>query len=58
VSNIPRTPADRCPGTFMWWGDPYSLSTCTADARQIYQPSSYLLPYWMGRFYGFIGESL
>jgi hypothetical protein len=54
VSDTPRTPADRCSSTFVWWGDPYSLSSCAGNDREIRQPAGYLLPYWMGRFYGFV----
>lgn len=54
----PREIADRCPGTFVWWGDPYGLGTCTANTRTVHQPTGYLLPYWMGRYYGFIPEDL
>jgi hypothetical protein len=28
------------------------------DRRAIDQPAGYLLPYWMGRFYGFIPADL
>lgn len=58
VSANPREAYERCSATFVWWGDPYSLSTCTEDQRNVRQPSGYLLPYWMGRYYGFIPEDL
>lgn len=58
VSQHPRESWERCAATFVWWGDPYSLGTCTANRRQINPPSGYLLPYWMGRYYGFIGPEL
>lgn len=58
VSRYPRETWERCPSTFVWWGDPYSLSECTENRRDIRQPSGYLLPYWMGRYYGFIGPEL
>ena len=47
--------ADRCAGTFAYWGNPYERSTCDAWHELVHQPGGYLLPYWMGRFYGFIG---
>lgn len=57
VAETARETADRCPGTFLWWEDPYSLRTCTADDREIRMPTDYLLAYWMGRYYGFIDET-
>ncbi|MBI5480952.1 MAG: hypothetical protein HY906_18985 [Deltaproteobacteria bacterium] len=30
---------------------------CTEDRRTIEPPTDYLLAYWMGRHYGFIGEN-
>jgi hypothetical protein len=49
--------AERCMGTFVWWGSPYDIDDCTEDKRNIQPPADYLLPYWMGRYYGFISES-
>jgi len=46
--------ADRCAATYAWWGNPYVRGTCIADATLVQQPSGYLLPYWMARYYGFI----
>ncbi len=46
--------ADRCPSTFLWWRDPFDYSGCTADPRNISPPQSYLLPYWMARYYGLV----
>ncbi len=54
----PREIADRCPGTFVWWSDPYGLGTCTENRLSVTQPTGYLLPYWMGRYYGFFDETL
>ena len=58
LSDRPRTAAERCTSTFVWWGNPFDLDTCGADPRRIAQPSGYLLPYWMGRYYGFIPADL
>jgi hypothetical protein len=58
VAEFPRQVAERCTGTFVWWGDPYGLGTCTRNARQINAPTAYLLAYWMGRYYGFITPEL
>lgn len=49
-----RQAAERCPDTFLWWGNPYRMEGCTEDLRRLHPPASYLLPYWMGRYYGFI----
>ncbi|HEV7556038.1 MAG TPA: hypothetical protein VGO00_11310 [Kofleriaceae bacterium] len=46
--------ADRCAATYVWWGNPYIRTTCTADPTLVQQPAGYLLPYWMARYYGFI----
>lgn len=47
----------RCPGTFTWWSNPYSHWHCTENPRHIKHPADYLLPYWMGRYFGYIDES-
>ena len=57
VVAIPQTPfdiADRCAATFAYWGNPYERSACTDWISLVHQPGGYLLPYWMGRYYGFI----
>ena len=47
---------ERCAEEFLWWRDPYKIRVCEGDERFGYNPASYLLPYWMGRYYGFISE--
>jgi hypothetical protein len=54
ILESPREVADRCVGTFLWWGNPYSPKECTEDRRTVYPGSDYLLAYWMGRYYGFV----
>lgn len=54
LSAYARLPQERCPETFLWWGNPYSRDECAANPQRIFAPSDYLLPYWMGRYYGFI----
>jgi hypothetical protein len=49
--------ADRCAATFAYWGNPYIRNTCGDEPTLIQQPSGFLLPYWMGRYYGFIDAS-
>ncbi|MFO0723660.1 MAG: hypothetical protein U1E65_07770 [Myxococcota bacterium] len=58
VGEHPRQAYQRCSATFAWWSDPYDLDTCTANARSIGPPAGYLLPYWMGRYYGLIAPEL
>jgi hypothetical protein len=52
-----RTVAERCTTGFVWWGSPYDVGDCTEDQRMIEPPTDYLLAYWMGRYYGFIGDN-
>jgi len=49
---------ERCVATFEWWGDPYDRETCGADPWVVKMPADYLLPYWMGRYFGFLPETL
>ncbi|MBW2454097.1 MAG: hypothetical protein JRI68_06290 [Deltaproteobacteria bacterium] len=58
MTDYARPMAERCLGTFIWWKSPYSLAECTEDLRTIKPPADYLLPYWMGRYYGFIDETM
>jgi hypothetical protein len=46
---------ERCRSIFEWWGDPNEREFCDEDLRIAEPPAGYLLPYWMGRYYGFIG---
>jgi hypothetical protein len=57
ILDYARSVAERCTSTFVWWGSPYDPGDCTEDARRIEPPTDYLLAYWMGRYYGFIGET-
>ena len=50
--------ADRCMATFEWWGDPAQIENCTGDPTSARPPAAYLLPYWMGRYHGFISEEM
>lgn len=58
LTEYPRPMAERCLGTFVWWRNPYTLDECTEDLRNVKPPADYLLPYWMGRYYGFIDETM
>ncbi|MBI5527656.1 MAG: hypothetical protein HY897_15090 [Deltaproteobacteria bacterium] len=49
---------ERCTSLFEWWGSPYERQTCGADPKQADIPTSYLLPYWAGRHFGFINEDM
>ena len=57
MTNYVGPMAERCATTFVWWGSPYDINDCEEDKRIIEQPEGYLLPYWMARYYGFIGET-
>jgi len=46
--------ADRCAATYIWWGNSYVRGSCVTDPTLVQNPAGYLLPYWMGRYYGFI----
>lgn len=39
---------------FVWWDPPYVRETMTADPNRIEPPADFLLPYWMGRYFGWI----
>jgi hypothetical protein len=54
LAATPFAIADRCAATFAYWGNPYERVTCADEPTVIHQPAGYLLPYWMGRYYGFI----
>ncbi|RLB53937.1 MAG: hypothetical protein DRI34_12725, partial [Deltaproteobacteria bacterium] len=56
LGSYPRQVAERCPSTFLWWGNPYSLGSCNSNSRHIKPPTDYLLAYWMARYFGFIDE--
>jgi hypothetical protein len=58
LAAAPFDTADRCPATFLWWQNPYQRWACGDPRELVRQPTGYLLPYWMGRYYGFIGEEL
>jgi len=48
----------RCPQTFTWWSNhAYRHQHCEENPRYIRQPSDYLMPYWMGRYFGYIDET-
>lgn len=50
--------ADRCAATFAYWGNPYERSQCDDRHELVRQPGGYLLPYWMGRYFGLIADDL
>ena len=51
-------PDARCPREFLYWFNPYQRKACALNPWVVYQPASYLLPYWMGRYHGFIDEAM
>lgn len=50
--------AERCSSVFEWWGDPNSRETCAENLKNAEPPAGFLLPYWMGRYFGFISQDL
>ena len=48
----------RCSSVFEWWGDPASIENCTEQLNVAHPPAAYLLPYWMGRYHGFIDAEM
>ncbi|MCB9683137.1 MAG: hypothetical protein H6733_16855 [Alphaproteobacteria bacterium] len=50
---VPRGPDERCLEAFVWWKDQYVLRGCAAEPTIVEPPADYLLPYWMGRYFGF-----
>jgi hypothetical protein len=49
---------ERCASVFVWWGDPNARVACGQNLKAAEPPASYLLPYWMGRYFGYIGADL
>ncbi len=49
---------ERCSSVFEWWGDPNSRETCAENLKTAEQPAGFLLPYWMGRYFGFIPDDM
>ena len=49
---------ERCTSLFGWWGSPYERQTCTGNTKNADIPAGYLLPYWSGRYFGFITEDM
>lgn len=47
---------ERCPNEFVWWRDPFKIRICDENKRFAFNPAGYLLPYWMGRYFGLISE--
>ncbi|MCB9665300.1 MAG: hypothetical protein H6732_14410 [Alphaproteobacteria bacterium] len=52
----PRPVDDRCPKAMWWWNDAFVMAGCTGDAARVEPPADYLLPYWMARYFGFVGQ--
>ncbi len=49
---------ERCSSVFEWWGDPNQREVCAEDLKSANPPAGFLLPYWMGRYFGYISEDL
>jgi hypothetical protein len=55
LQSVDVLPYDELPA-HKWNFNPYSLDSSTHGTREE-DGTHYLLPYWMGRYYGYIGES-
>jgi hypothetical protein len=55
LAEFPIPVEERCSSVFEWWGDPNEREVCGEDLATAPPPAGFLLPYWMGRYYGFIG---
>jgi hypothetical protein len=54
LAALPFDVADRCAATYAWWRNPYRRETCADEPERVDSPAGYLLPYWMGRYHGFV----
>lgn len=55
ATDAPLPVDEQCQSWFTWWNhDAHIVEDCDADPSFVHQPAAYLLPYWMGRYYGFI----
>jgi len=57
-SAVAFTTGERCPDFFNSWYNPYVIENCKKNYRIVLQPNDFLLPYWMGRYYGFISADM
>ncbi len=58
TAEFAHAPDQRCPDNVMLWTDPYRYDSCRKNRRIVLAPTDYLLPYWMGRYYGFISPDM
>lgn len=49
---------ERCNSVFEWWGDPNERESCAENLKAAEPPAGFLLPYWMGRYFGYISADL
>lgn len=49
---------ERCSSVFEWWGDPNEREVCSENLKSARSPAGFLLPYWMGRYFGYIAPEL
>ena len=49
---------ERCNSVFEWWGDPNERESCGENLKSAEPPAGFLLPYWMGRYFGYIPAEL
>ncbi len=56
LADTPQEIWQRCPQTNVWWNNPYRWDNCARNPLKIHPGSDYLFTYWMGRYFGFVGE--
>ncbi|RJO70184.1 MAG: hypothetical protein C4523_05640 [Myxococcales bacterium] len=49
---------ERKADNFQWIGNPYLMEQEDGNPAHVESPEDYLLAYWMGRYFGFIGEDM
>ena len=51
---------ERYLDNFVWRLDPYEIPKASTggDGTHVWSPEDYLLPYWMGRYFGYITEGM
>jgi hypothetical protein len=55
-TSVPIPVNERDLWVFTWSADPYQIQSYGPETKTIHIAADYLLPYWMGRYYGFIKE--
>ncbi len=57
LADTPLEIWQRCPQTNVFWNNPYKWESCSENHNRIHPGSDYLFTYWLGRYFGFLGEA-